>query len=84
MENMSVLVFSIVIDSDRGAFKKSQFTLKIERLTYIWMFMYVMIFKLPEMAKNEILDFSGTIPVWVKVISSSILYVNLVLEKFQG
>ena len=34
------------------------------------------------MAKNEILDFSGPTCV-VRVISSTILYVNVVLEKFQ-
>ena len=33
--------------------------MKIERVTCIWMFVYVMIFELPEMAKNKILDFSG-------------------------
>ena len=32
--------------------------MKIERVTYIWMFVYAMIFELPEM-KNETLDFSG-------------------------
>ena len=90
------------------------------------MFVYAIIFELPEMAKNEILDFSGPTSVsygnfiqyfvckcsfreismikmviWdqskklkiqkskihkllrVRVISSSILYVNVVVEKFQ-
>ena len=33
--------------------------MKIENVTCIWMFVYGMIFKLPEMAKNEVLGFSG-------------------------
>ena len=40
----------------------------------------VRIFELPEMAKIEILVFSGQ-PVRVRVISFTILYVNVVLEK---
>ena len=56
-------VISIVMIHDRGHcyehFKKNQFTMKIEWVACIWMFVYAMIFKLPEMAKNEILDFSG-------------------------
>ena len=35
--------------------------MKIERVTCIWMFVYAMIFELPEMAKDDILDFSGPI-----------------------
>ena len=61
--------------------------MKIEHVTCIWMFVYAMIFELPEMAKSEILDFSGptcvNVKVWVRVISSSILYVDVVLKKFQ-
>ena len=56
--------------------------MKIERVTCIWMFAYAMIFELPEMAKNEVWTFQAH-PVCVRVISSSILYVNVVLEKFQ-
>ena len=33
--------------------------MKIEHVTCIWMFVYAMIFELPEMAKTEILHFSG-------------------------
>ena len=33
--------------------------MKIEPVTCISMFVYAMIFELPEMAKNEILNFSG-------------------------
>ena len=51
------------------------------------MFVYAMIFELPEMAKSEILDFEGptcvNVKVWVRVISWSILYVDVVLKKFQ-
>ena len=62
--------------------KKKKITMKIERVTCIyWKFVYAMIFELQDVAKNEILDFSGK-PVWVRVTSSSILYVNE-LEKFQ-
>ena len=46
----------MVIDSDRGHcyehFKKNQFMTKIEHVTCIWMFVYVMNFELPEMAKK--------------------------------
>ena len=58
-----VLVFFIVFDTDRGHcyehLKKNQFTMKIERVTCICMFVYAMNFALPEMAKSEVLDFSG-------------------------
>ena len=39
------------------------------------------IFELSEIAKNEIMNFSGSTCVsWI--VSSTILYVNVVLEKF--
>ena len=48
----------------------------------IWMFVYVMNSELPEMAKNEILDFSG--PTFVSYgCFINILYVYVALEKFQ-
>ena len=56
--------------------------MKIERVTCIWMFVYTIIFELPEMAKIKFWTFQAQ-PVWVMVISFSILYVNIVLEKFQ-
>ena len=56
--------------------------MKIEHMTCIWMFLYAMNFWAAKMAKNEVLDFSGQ-PAWVRAISSSILYVNVVLEEFQ-
>ena len=33
--------------------------MKIELVACIWMFVYAMIFELPEIAKNRIWDFSG-------------------------
>ena len=33
--------------------------MKIEPVTYIWMFVYAMNFELPEMSKKWTLDFSG-------------------------
>ena len=80
------MLISIVIDSDTGHcyehLKKNQFTIKIELVTCIWMFVYAMIFELPEMEKMKFWTFQAQ-PVWVRVISSNILYVNVVLEKFQ-
>ena len=49
--------FSIVIDCDRGHCyahlkKKIIITMKIEPVTYIWMFVYAINFELPVMAKK--------------------------------
>ena len=48
---------SIVIDPDRGHcyehLKKNQIKMEIEPVTYIWMFVYVINFELPEMAKSR-------------------------------
>ena len=56
--------------------------MKIERVTRIWMFVHEMIFELPEMAKSEVLDFSGPIYLsWGYFIH--IFYVKVVLEQFQ-
>ena len=53
--NMRFLDFSIVIDCDRGHccvhFKKKKIMMKIEPVTYIWLFVNAMNFELPEMAK---------------------------------
>ena len=50
------MVISIVIDSDRGHcyehLKKNQFPMKIERVTFIWTFMFTINFELPEMSKK--------------------------------
>ena len=51
------MVISIVIDSDWGHcyehFKKENlFMMKIELVTFIWMFMFMMNFELPEMSKK--------------------------------
>ena len=60
---LAILVISIVIDSDRGHWwalkKEDQNKMKIEPVTYIWMFVYVMNFELPEMSKKWTLDCSG-------------------------
>ena len=59
----SFFATSIVIDSDTGQryehLKKKQITMKIEPITCILMYVYAMNFELPEMAKSEVLDFSG-------------------------
>ena len=78
-------VISIVINSDRRHccehLKKNM--MKIERVTCIWMFVYAMNFWAPRNGKK--INFTVFRPnlceFWV--ISSSILYVNGVLEKFQ-
>ena len=58
---------------------KTIITIKIEPVTYISMFVYVMNFELPEMTKSEVLDFSG-----VTCLSEGyfihILYVKVDLE----
>ena len=61
---MFIFYFSIVIDSDkrtslRAFKKKNTITMKLEPVTCISMFGYAMNFALPEMAKSEVLDFSG-------------------------
>ena len=52
----SILAISIVIDSDRGHcyenLKKKIFTMKIELMTCIRMFLYAILFELPEMAQK--------------------------------
>ena len=54
--NSQILAISIVIDSDSGHcyehLKKSLFTMKIERVTFIRTFMFTMNFELPEMSKK--------------------------------
>ena len=82
----SILVISIVIDSDRGHcyehLKKINLRWKLSAWHVFECLCMRLIFELPEMAKNEILTFQAQ-PVWVRVISSIILYVNVVLDKFQ-
>ena len=79
-------VISIVIDSDRGHSYERLKNIHLQWKLNAWHEFECLcmgwIFELPEIAKNEILDFSGQ-PVWVRVISFTILYVNVVLEKFQ-
>ena len=54
--NRRFLDFPIVIDCDRGHYyehlKKNQIRMKIEPVTCIWMFVYVINFELPEMAQK--------------------------------
>ena len=71
------------------AFKKNQFTMKIERVTCIWMFVYSMNFELWEIAKNY-LDIQAITPLlclllvlYVLVPSiHSFFYVTTTLEKW--
>ena len=74
------MVISIVIDSDRII------VTSIEKKSISdenWMRDMYLNVELPEMAKNVKFWTFQAKPVWVRVISSSILYDNVVLEKFQ-
>ena len=77
---------SIVIDSDRGHCNKQLKKKNLRWKLNAWHVFDVCAcndFWTPRNGKKiKFLTFQAQ-PVWVRVISSSILYVNVVLEKFQ-
>ena len=86
-ENLSFLIISIVIDSDRGHYCYEH--LKKSIFDENWACdMYLNICVCDEFSSSQkwqnvkLWTFQAQ-PAWVRVISSSILYVNVVLEKFQ-